>query len=258
MSVTTGAPSEFRGKVAFITGGASGLGRAAGEQLAALGAHIALADVQFEAADALAAQLVAAGAQAIALPCNVRDDRDVELAVMNTIAHFGQLDIAINAAGIGGPEVRTAEYSPEHWERVIDINLNGVWRCMRHQIPAMLAQGHGVIVNVASVAGLIGYPRHPAYVVSKHGVVGLTKTAALEYKRKGLRINALCPGFTLTPMVQQMIDAGVTAEDLASRVPMGRLGTADEIGATIVYMCSLAAAFMSGHALAIDGGLVAG
>jgi NAD(P)-dependent dehydrogenase (short-subunit alcohol dehydrogenase family) len=154
--------------------------------------------------------------------------------------------------------LRTAEYSPSDWETVIDINLNGVWRCMRHQIPAMLARGGGAIVNVASVAGLGGFPRHPAYAASKHGVVGLTRTAGLEYAKRGIRINALCPGFTLTPMVQQMLDAGLPADVLAARVPLGRLGTADEVAASAVYLCSNAASFMIGHALAVDGGLTAG
>lgn len=250
--------SEFAGRVAFITGGASGLGRAAAQQLAVAGASIAIADVQHDAARALAHELGAHGVQAINCACDVRDDHAVAQAVATTVERFGRLDIAINAAGIGGPEVRTAEYDPLEWERVIDINLNGVWRCMRHQIPAMLGNGGGVIVNVASVAGLIGFPRHPAYAASKHGVVGLTKTAALEYGRKGIRINALCPGFTLTPMVQHMIDAGLPADTLAARVPLGRLGTAEEVAATILYLCSSASAFMSGHALAIDGGTVAG
>ena len=161
-------------------------------------------------------------------------------------------------AGVGGAEVRTAEYPPDVWEAVIDINLTGVWRSMRHQIPVMLAAGRGTIVNVASVAGLQGFPRHSAYAASKHGVVGLTRTASLEYGRKGIRINALCPGFTLTPMVQSMLDAGLPESELTARVPLGRLGTADEMADTVLYLCSAASAFMVGHALAVDGGLTAG
>ena len=189
---------------------------------------------------------------------DVRNDGDLEAGVAQAVRSFGRLDLALNSAGIGGPEVRTAEYQAADWDLVIDVNLTGVWRSMRHEIPAMLATGGGVIVNVASVAGLNGFPRHPAYAASKHGVVGLTKTAALEYGRKGIRINALCPGFTLTPMVQQMLDAGLAQDDLAQRVPLGRLGTPEEIGATVLYLCSSASAFMIGHALAIDGGIVAG
>ena len=250
--------SEFAGRVAFITGGASGLGRAAARQLADQGALVVVADVQRDAAEGVARELTARGTQCIAVACDVRDDSAVEMAVATTVARYGRLDIAINAAGIGGPEVKTADYEPEDWNRVIDVNLNGVWRCMRHEIPAMLTSGGGAIVNVSSVAGLIGFPRHPAYAASKHAVVGLTKTAALEYGRKGLRINALCPGFTLTPMVQQMIDAGLPQDVLTGRVPMGRLGTPEEVAAAALFLCSSAGAFMSGHALAIDGGIVAG
>lgn len=250
--------SEFDGKVAFITGGASGIGRAAAQLLSAHGAHVVIADVQITAAEELAQGIRATGRSALALGVNVRTDQEIERAVASTVARFGGIDLAINAAGIGGPELRTAEYAPSDWETVIDINLNGVWRCMRHQIPAMLARGGGVIVNVASVAGLGGFPRHPAYAASKHGVVGLTRTAALEYAKRGIRINALCPGFTLTPMVQQMLDAGLPAEALAARVPLGRLGTADEVAASAVYLCSQASSFMIGHALAVDGGLTAG
>ena len=249
--------SEFAGKVVFISGGASGIGRATALSLAAQHACVVVADVQAAAAESTARDVIALGGQAMALACDVRDDHAVAAAVAAAVSRFHHLDIAVNAAGIGGPEVRTAEYDPDEWQRVIDVNLNGVWRCMRHQIPAMLATGAGVIVNVASVAGLIGFPRHPAYAASKHGVVGLTRTAALEYGRRGIRINVLCPGFTLTPMVQQMIDAGLPQETLASRVPVGRIGTADEMAASVLYLCSAASGYMNGHAMAVDGGITA-
>lgn len=250
--------SEFEGKVAFITGGATGIGRATALQLAAQGATVVIADFNRAAADATVAECIAVGGTAMAVMVDVRKDAEVEAGVAATMRTHGRLDIALNSAGVGGPEVRTAEYSAADWDLVIDVNLTGVWRSMRHEIPAMLAGGGGVIVNVASVAGLNGFPRHPAYAASKHGVVGLTKTAALEYGRKGIRINALCPGFTLTPMVQQMLDAGLAKDDLAQRVPLGRLGTPEEIAATVLYLCSSASAFMIGHALAIDGGIMAG
>lgn len=262
MSPLSAVVHEFRERVAFITGGASGLGKAAAQQLVARGTHVAIADVQIDAAEQLArtlnqAQTGDSTGRALAVACDVRDDEAIAAAVANTLTVFGRLDFAINAAGIGGPEVRTAEYAPDEWMRVIDVNLNGVWRAMRHEIPAMLAAGGGAIVNVSSSAGLIGFPRHPAYSASKHGVVGLTKTAALEYARKGIRINAICPGFTMTPMVQQMIESGLPREQLEARVPMGRLGTDEEVAATMIYLCSNASAFMTGHALAIDGGIVA-
>ncbi len=245
--------SEFTDRIVFITGGASGIGAASARAFAAQGAHVVVGDVQLERAE-----LVAREVSGLAVPCDVRDDAMIGAAIARTVAHFGTLDIAINAAGVGGAEVRTAEYPPDVWEAVIDINLTGVWRSMRHQIPVMLAAGRGTIVNVASVAGLQGFPRHSAYAASKHGVVGLTRTASLEYGRKGIRINALCPGFTLTPMVQSMLDAGLPESELTARVPLGRLGTADEMADTVLYLCSAASAFMVGHALAVDGGLTAG
>ena len=245
--------SEFADRVVLITGGASGIGAASARAFAAQGAKVVVGDVQRERAEAVARDI-----GGIAVPCDVRDDAMIAAAVARAVTHFGTLDIAINAAGVGGAEVRTAEYPPEIWDAVIDINLTGVWRSMRHEIPVMLAAGRGTIVNVASVAGLGGFPRHSAYAASKHGVVGLTRTAALEYGRKGIRINALCPGFTRTPMVQSMLDAGLPESELTARVPLGRLGTADEMADTVLYLCSSASAFMVGHALAIDGGLTAG
>ena len=245
--------SEFTDRVVFITGGASGIGAASARAFAAQGARVVVGDVQHERAVAVAREV-----GGLAVSCDVRDDAMVAAAVARTLGHFGALDIAVNAAGVGGAEVRTAEYPPHVWDAVIDINLTGVWRCMRHQIPVMLTAGRGTIVNVSSVAGLGGFPRHAAYAASKHGVVGLTRTAALEYGRRGIRINALCPGFTLTPMVQDMLDAGLSENELTARVPLGRLGTANEMADTVLYLCSSASAFMVGHALAVDGGLTAG
>ena len=245
--------SEFTNRVVFITGGASGIGAASARAFAAQGARVVVGDVQRDLAEVVAREV-----GGLAVACDVRDDAMIAAAVAHTVEQFGALDIAVNAAGVGGSEVRTAEYPPDVWDAVIDINLTGVWRCMRHQIPVMLAAGRGTIVNVASVAGLQGFPRHSAYAASKHGVVGLTRTAALEYGRKGIRINALCPGFTLTPMVQGMLDAGLSESELTARVPLGRLGTANEMADTVLYLCSSASAFMVGHALAVDGGLTAG
>jgi NAD(P)-dependent dehydrogenase (short-subunit alcohol dehydrogenase family) len=243
---------SFAGRVAFITGGASGIGAATARALATRGVHVVVGDVQYDAAVALAEDIGGA-----AVSCDVRSDSAVAAAVGATVQRFGRLDFALNAAGIGGVEEKTADYPAPFWDLVIDVNLTGVWRSMRHEIPTMLATGGGVIVNVASVAGLKGFPQHAAYAASKHGVVGLTRTAALEYGRKGVRINALCPGFTLTPMVQQMLDAGLPAEQLAARVPLGRLGTAEEIAESVLYLFSPASAFMHGQAVAVDGGLTA-
>lgn len=244
--------NDFAGRIAFITGGASGIGAATARALTARGAQVVIGDVQYDAAVSLATELGAA-----AVTCDVRHDASVAAAIAATVQRHGRLDFALNAAGIGGVQEKTAEYPAEIWDIVIDVNLTGVYRSMRHEIPAMLMSGGGVIVNIASVAGLSGFPRHAAYAASKHGVVGLTRTAALEYGKKGVRINALCPGFTMTPMVQRMIDHGTPLALLEERVPAGRIGTAEEMAETVLYMFSPASDFMHGHALAIDGGLAA-
>jgi NAD(P)-dependent dehydrogenase (short-subunit alcohol dehydrogenase family) len=185
-------------------------------------------------------------------------------AVAEAVARFGGLHLAVNAAGVGGVEARTADYPEDDWHRTLAVNLTGVWHAMRAELPALQAAGRrnggrgAALVNVASVAGLKGFPGHAAYAASKHGVVGLTRTAALEYARRGVRVNALCPGFTRTPMVDQV--TGGTAEGeaaLAARIPLRRLGTVEEIAAAVAYLCSTEAAFMIGHALVIDGGIVA-
>ncbi|MDF1505754.1 SDR family oxidoreductase, partial [Roseisolibacter sp. H3M3-2] len=205
-----------------------------------------------------------AGGASVAVACDVTDDAAVRAAVAACVAEFGGLDCAVNAAGVGGAQEPTHAYPEAAWHRTLDVNLTGVWRCLRHQLPAMLATGARTgrtqsVVNVASVAGLVGFPRHAAYAASKHGVVGLTKTAALEYARRGVRVNAICPGFTDTPMVEQLTgDDPAQEAALAQRLPIGRLGTPDEIAAAALYLCSDAAAFMVGHALVLDGGIVAG
>ena len=220
--------NDFAGRIAFITGGASGIGAATARALTARGAQVVIGDVQYDAAVSLATELGAA-----AVTCDVRHDASVAAAIAATVQRHGRLDFALNAAGIGGVQEKTAEYPAEIWDIVIDVNLTGVYRSMRHEIPAMLMSGGGVIVNIASVAGLSGFPRHAAYAASKHGVVGLTRTAALEYGKKGVRINALCPGFTMTPMVQRMIDHGTPLAVLEERVPAGRIGTAEEMAETV-------------------------
>ena len=251
-------PYDFAGRVALVTGGASGIGRAAALALAAGGAQLVVADVCAAAMAATVRQVCQGGGEAIAVHADVRRADHVAAMVEAAVRGFGGLDLAVNAAGVGGVDARTAEYPEDDWQRTLDVNLTGVWHCLRFEIPAMLARGGGVIVNVASVAGLTGFPRHAAYAASKHGVVGLTRTAALEYARRGVRINALCPGFTDTPMVERMTggDAAAAAQ-LADRVPLGRLGTPEEIAAAVCYLCSDATAFMVGHALVLDGGIVA-
>ena len=255
---------ELAGRVALVTGGASGIGRATAHALARAGAAVLVADVDGARAEQVADELHAAGGSALAVAADVVDDAAVKAMVGAATRAFGGLDLAVNAAGVGGAQALTHAYPEDAWLRTIDVNLTGVWRCMRHQIPALLARGAQTgrttaIVNVASVAGLVGFPRHAAYAASKHGVVGLTKAAALEYARRGLRVNVVCPGFTDTPMVEQITGDDPEQEaQLARRMPIGRLGTPEEIAAGILYLCSDAATFAIGHALVLDGGIVAG
>jgi NAD(P)-dependent dehydrogenase (short-subunit alcohol dehydrogenase family) len=268
-------PHDFTGQVALVTGGGSGIGRAAALALAAGGARLVAADVD-EAGAAETVRLVeAGGGEAAAVRVDVTRAADCAAAVDLAVARFGGLDLAVNAAGVGGVEARTADYPEDDWHRTLAVNLTGVWNAMRAELPAILARttgraaagqaapgeaaAGGAVVNVASVAGLVGFPAHAAYAASKHGVVGLTRTAALEYARRGVRVNALCPGFTRTPMVDRITGATPEGEAaLAARVPIQRLGTVEEIGAAAAYLCSREAAFMIGHALVVDGGLVAG
>ena len=264
--VTPPSARPFQGRVALITGGGSGIGRAAALAFARYGARLVLGDVSEAGLGETRAILEAAGVR----PDDVRTARtdvcrDADVASLVAVASdgFGRLDFALNSAGVGGVEARAADYPEDDWVRTIDVNLTGVWRSMRHELPAMLATvaAHGgttSLVNVASVAGVNGFPKHVAYAASKHGVVGLTRSAALEYAQAGVRINALCPGFTATPMVERITqgDPGREAR-LAARMPLGRLGTVEEIAAAVMYLCSDAAAFMVGHSLVVDGGITA-
>lgn len=246
-------------RVALVTGAGSGIGRAAALALAAEGARVVAADLLEASAEETARRVRDAGGEALAACADVASAAEVEAMVARAVQHFGRVDLAVFSAGTGGVDARTHEHEEADWRRVLDINLTGVWLCMKHVLPGMLEQGSGVIVNVASVAGLIGYPRHAAYGASKHGVIGLTRAAALEYARRGIRVNAVCPGFTRTPMVEAGLLGGDAAaeEQLTSRIPLGRLGTPEEIAGAIVYLCSDAAAFAVGQCLVLDGGITA-
>ena len=240
-------------KTAFVTGAGSGIGRATAIAFARAGHAVALVDRAEDAGRAAADELAGAGHDALFIACDVTDDAAVEQAVAQTFQRFGRLDAAFNAAGIDGEQGKlTADISPENWHRVLAINLTGTWSCMRHQLPAMLQSGGGSIVNCASVAGLVGAFGFAAYVASKHGIVGLTKSAALEYVRQGVRVNAVCPGTINTPMNAGLDPA--LLQSLLAAAPAGRLGSPDEVAGTVLWLCSEAGGFVNGQAIAIDGG----
>ncbi|MEX0269612.1 SDR family oxidoreductase [Leptolyngbyaceae cyanobacterium UHCC 1019] len=246
----------FTGKVAFVTGAASGIGRATALAFAREGASVVVADVSEPSNQETARLIEELGGQAIAVNCDVTQTEDVKAALDKTIEAFGRLDFAFNNAGIEPKQAApVAEYDEEEWNRIIDIDLRGVFLCMKHEIPLILKQGRGAIVNTSSGAGVIGIKGSPAYTAAKHGVIGLTKAAALDYASQNIRVNAVCPGYIDTPMMGRF--TGGTDKGRAkviSEEPVGRMGTPEEIAAAVLWLCSDATAFVIGHALVIDGG----
>lgn len=246
----------FAGKTAFVTGAANGIGRAAALAFAREGAGVALADVSEHGNQETARMIEDLGGRALALKCDVTRAEDVQAALARTVEAFGRLDFAFNNAGIEPRRpAPTAQYDEEEWNRIIDINLRGVFLCMKHEIPLILKQGGGAIVNTSSGAGIIGIKGSPAYTAAKHGLLGLTKAAALDYAAQNIRINAVCPGYIDTPMMSRF--TGGTPEGRAKVIaeePVGRMGKPEEIAAAVVWLCSDAAAFVIGHAMVIDGG----
>ena len=249
--------SALDGKAALVTGGGSGLGRASAIALARAGATVTVADVDEQGGKETAALVFEeAGGDADFVRTDVTRPDEVEAMVDKTIARWGRLDCALNNAGTTGASAPTADYMLDDWNRAIALNLTGVFLCLKYEIPAMLERG-GAIVNMASGAGLVGFPGLPAYVASKHGVVGLTRAAALEYASQGIRVNAICPGSTRTPMLEGFMGGDPQVERMMTRaVPLGRLGRPEEIAEAVVWLCSDAASFVVGHALAVDGGSV--
>jgi NAD(P)-dependent dehydrogenase (short-subunit alcohol dehydrogenase family) len=243
-------------KVAFITGAGSGIGRGTAKLFAARGYAAALVDMNEAGGRETEAAIREAGGDATFIACNVADNDSVKSAVDQTVAAYGRLDAAFNAAGVDGAEGKfAADYSIEGWNRVLAENLTGVWYCMRNQIPAILASGGGAIVNCASTAGIRGAPYFAAYCASKHGVVGLTKAAALEYAGQGVRINAVCPGTIATPMTQGDPQRAALINQMASESPIGRIGQPEEIGGAVFWLCNDDSSFVHGQALAVDGAL---
>jgi NAD(P)-dependent dehydrogenase (short-subunit alcohol dehydrogenase family) len=250
--------TSMQGHVALVTGGSAGIGRAAALAFAREGASVAIGDVHVDAGQRVVEEIEEAGGKALFVAADVSKSVDVRRLVDETISHFGRLDYAFNNAGTEGDTGPTAECTPQNWEHTLAVNLTGVWLCMREEIPRMLASGGGAIVNNSSVAGLVGFAGIPAYVASKHGVVGLTKTAALEYATTGVRVNAVCPGVIGTEMITRFTHGDTTAlAELRETEPIGRLGTPEEIAEAVVWLCSDGASFVTGQALAVDGGLVA-
>ena len=250
--------NEFAGKVALVTGGASGIGRATALAFAAAGAKLVIADLNADAVAAAVAAVEQAGADALGVVTNVARDAEVAAMVEATLARFGQLDIAFNNAGINPPLKLLGEVSEDDFDAVIAVNLKGVWLCMRHELRVMAAQRSGVIVNTSSVAGLAGLRGCGAYAAAKHGVLGLTKTAALEYARFGIRVNAVCPGGIMTPMLEEAEARRTGVLDaMTSLEPLGRLGQPEEIASAVLWLSSPGASFTTGHAMAVDGGWMA-
>jgi len=250
---------QFSGKVAVVTGAASGMGRASALAFAREGAKVIVADVVVAGGEETVRMVTAAGGDALFVKTDVSKAAEVKALIDKAVATYGRLDYAHNNAGIEGTVAPTADYTEEEWQRVLNVNLTGVWLCIKYEILQMRTQGGGAIVNTASIAGLTGFENFPAYTAAKHGVVGLTKAAALEYAKAGIRINAVCPGAVRTPMNERLIggDPKVAAQ-MDAMQPLGRRGTSEEIAEVVVWLCSRAASFVTGLPMAVDGGMLSG
>src|SRR5437867_1026759 len=250
---------SFENKVAVVTGAGSGIGLATAKAFAESGASIVLADWNEESVRSAAKDLTAHGHKALPIRCDVANDAEVEAMVAQTVATFGRLDAAYNNAGVQNVLAETADAPREDFDRVMAINLRGVWSCMKFELRQMRKQGSGAIVNCSSLGGIVGGNRRGTYHAAKHGVIGFTKSAALEYATRGIRVNAVCPGMIQTPMSDKMIAEGQGEElnaMLKAYVPMGRMGHPEEIADAVLWLCSSAASYVTGQSISIDGGYV--
>ena len=248
---------DFSGRVALVTGGGSGLGQAAARLLAERGAKVVVADVNDDGGADTVKQCEAAGGEATFVHTDVTDEQQIVAAIATAVDTWGRLDAALNNAGTTGPSKPTADYTLEEWNSVVALNLTSVFLCMKHEIPQMVSQGGGAIVNTSSGAGLVGFAGLPGYVATKHGVIGLTRAASLEYVKAGVRVNAVCPGSTRTPMLEGFMGGDPVIEQaMENSAPIGRLARPEEIAEAMVWLLSDEASFMVGHALAVDGGAV--
>ncbi|HET9056720.1 MAG TPA: SDR family oxidoreductase [Chitinophagaceae bacterium] len=248
----------FEGKVAIVTGGSFGIGRATALAFARRGAKVVVADWVEDKNNETIKLIKSVGGEAIFVQCDVSSSIEVRNLIEKTVARYGRIDYAFNNAGIEGHTANTHECTEDNWDKTIGINLKGIWLCMKNEIPQMLKVNKGVIVNCASVAGLGGFPGLPAYVVSKHGVVGLTKTAALEYAKSGIRINAVCPGVIHTSMIDRITGKDKEVEkQYINMEPVGRMGNPEEVAEAVIWLCSDNASFVTGVAFPVDGGFSA-
>lgn len=250
--------TTFAGKVALVTGGGAGIGRATALAFAQAGARVAIVDIVEEAGREVALAITAAGGEAMFIRADVVNAAEVEAMVARTVEAYGKIDCAFNNAGIEEEHMRLADCSEATFDRIMAINVKGVWLALKYELAAMLRSGGGTIVNTASVAGLVAAPKMAAYCASKHAVLGLTKSAAIEYARKNIRVNAVCPGVIRTPMYERalQVDPKGTAQ-VAQMHPIGRVGEPEEVAAVVLWLCSDAAGFVTGHAHTVDGGLTA-
>lgn len=246
---------KFTEKVAFVTGAANGIGRATALAFADEGANVVVADISQRGVEETARMIEQAGGRALAVKCDVSRSNDVKSALDKTIESFGRLDFAFNNAGVEQALTAIADITEKEWDRIVDIDLRGVFLCMKYEIPLMLDQGAGVIVNTSSGAGVKGIAGQAAYCAAKFGIIGLTKAAALDYAKLNIRVNAVCPGIIETPMMDRFSGGTVEGrERVIAQEPVGRMGRPEEIAAAVIWLCSDAAAFVVGHALVIDGG----